>query len=143
MVVPYLSRFNSIDDVLPAAIHSRAALNEAVAYLKESALIERLTELSGEEISLIDNALLLNLTGGLGQLRLTLAATPFDLAAINADLKERLISPEGEYLLSVQPASDLGNREATTKFINAVSLVAPSIAGRSVVEWDVGNVVVE
>jgi len=96
MVVPYLSRFNSIDDVLPAAIHSRAALNEAVAYLKESALIERLTELSGEEISLIDNALLLNLTDGLGQLRLTLAATPFDLAAINADLKERLISPEGE-----------------------------------------------
>lgn len=43
----------------------------------------------------------------------------------------------------MQPASDLGNREATTKFINAVSLVAPSIAGRSVVEWDVGNVVVE
>jgi hopanoid biosynthesis associated RND transporter like protein HpnN len=156
MVAPYLSRFNSIDEVLPAAVHSREALNEAVAYLKEStqyarpadrellsALIERLTELGREEISLIDNALLLNLTEGLERLRLTLAATPFDLAAIPADLKERLISPDGEYLLSVQPAADLGNREATTNFIDAVSLVAPNFAGRSVVEWGVGNVVVD
>lgn len=156
MVAPYLSRFNTIDEVLPALVHSTESLNEAVAYIKESiqyarpadrelliVLIERLTEVNSEEISQIDSALLLNLTEGLEQLRLTLAATPFDLAAIPVDLSQRLISPDGEYLLSVQPSSDLGNREATTKFIDAVSFVAPNLAGRSVVEWGVGNVVVE
>jgi hopanoid biosynthesis associated RND transporter like protein HpnN len=156
MVAPYRARFDSIDEVLAAEEHSKAALNDAVAYLEESVqyarpadrellrvLTKRLGALEHEAIAKIDRAMLVNLTEALGQLRLTLAASPFDLAALPAELRERLISTDGEYLLSVQPSSDLANREATTGFIDAVSIVAPNLSGRSVVEWGVGNVVVE
>jgi len=156
MVEPFRARFDSIDEVLAAEEHSKEALSDAVAYLEEraqyarpadrellNALAKRLSVMDSEAIAQFDSALLLNLTEGLQRLRLTLAASPFDLAGIPVELSQRLISPDGEYLLSVQPSSDLGNRQATTNFIDAVSSVAPNLAGRSVVEWGIGNVVVE
>jgi predicted RND superfamily exporter protein len=45
-------------------------------------------------------------------------------------------------LLSVQPAQALAERTATDRFIEEVRSVAPNSAGRSVVEWGIGSVVV-
>jgi predicted RND superfamily exporter protein len=43
----------------------------------------------------------------------------------------------------VNPATQLNDRQATDAFIAEVSTTAPNAAGRSVVEWGVGAVVIE
>ena len=72
-----------------------------------------------------------------------LAAQPFTLADVPESFRSRLVTADGQHLLSVNPASQLNDRQATDAFIAEVSSAAPNAAGRSVVEWGVGAVVVE
>ena len=53
------------------------------------------------------------------------------------------MTQSGQHLVSVNPASQLNDRDATDTFIAQVSTVAPNVAGRSVVEWGVGGVVIQ
>lgn len=72
-----------------------------------------------------------------------LEAEPFDLEDLPADLRRWLIAADGRHLLRVEPATTLDDRAALAAFVTAVAGVAPNHAGRAVVEWGVGNVVVE
>jgi uncharacterized protein len=72
-----------------------------------------------------------------------LTAAPVDLAALPEELRSLLITADGRHLLTVDPVAPLTSRAATERFINAIAAVAPNFAGRAVVEWGVGNVVVE
>ena len=72
-----------------------------------------------------------------------LEAQPFGFADLPMPLQQRLISPQGLQLVSVQPTVALTDRTRTDRFINDVRSVDPMIAGRSAVEWGIGDVVVE
>lgn len=101
-------------------------------YLKhDAALVARNSELQQRLISELD------------QLMSMLVAEPMTLQALPEMLRARMISSEGQYLMTVHPAEPLLTRQQTQQFIEAVQKVAPNIAGRSVVEWGVGDVVVE
>lgn len=89
-----------------------------------------------------DAALHRSITQELGDLRRDLSAQPFTFSDLPASYRERVQTDKGELLVTVQPSAPLVTRNATDAFIDAVSRVAPNIAGRSVVEWGVGNVVV-
>jgi len=71
-----------------------------------------------------------------------LTARPFGLDDLPADLLSLLVTTDGRHLITVEPAAPITSRVATEAFIQAVANVAPNFAGRAVVEWGVGNVVV-
>ena len=79
----------------------------------------------------------------LAEFRRMLVVEPFGLADVPARFQQRLMTQSGQHLVSVNPASQLNDRDATDTFIAQVSTVAPNVAGRSVVEWGVGGVVVQ
>ena len=130
----------------------------AVEYLRETAL-----ELSGdsrieaervvrsaeamlqqqEHIAAYETQLVEQLPDSLLKLRGLLNAQPFSLEQVPQRFRERLISPDGQHLVSVNPATLLNDRDATDAFITEVSANAPNAAGRSVVEWGIGAVVIE
>ena len=79
----------------------------------------------------------------LAEFRALLAAQPFGLENVPSQFQQRLITADGQHLLSVNPVRALNDRDATDAFIAEVVSVAPNAAGRSVVEWGIGEVVVE
>ena len=130
----------------------------AVEYLRETAV-----ELSGDSrieaervvrsaeamlqqpanIAAYETQLVEQLPDSLLKLRGLLNAQPFSLEQVPQRFRERLISPDGQHLVSVNPATLLNDRDATDAFITEVSANAPNAAGRSVVEWGIGAVVIE
>ena len=156
-----LNLYESIDEVLSVeadAEETRAALDDAIAYLSErmpllpvdqqeklSVFIGQVRALQASDQALIsiNDAMFESLTASLAMLRQLLGAESFTLDDIPEDLRHRVMNDRGQYLLTVQPAMALDSRQATEDFILAVEQVAPNIAGRSVVEWGVGDVVVE
>ena len=81
-------------------------------------------------------------SSGLDRLQTMLRAEPFTVDDLPEDLRRTLITADGRHLIRVEPSSPLTDRAATTAFIEAVAAVSPNYAGRAVVEWGVGNVVV-
>ena len=79
----------------------------------------------------------------LAEFQSLLAFEPFGMADVPAHFRQQLIAPSGQHLVSVNPASQLNDRDATDTFIAQVSGIAPNVAGRSVVEWGVGGVVIQ
>lgn len=80
---------------------------------------------------------------GLEPLQAQLAAEPFGLDDLPAAVRAMGIAGDGRHLLRVEPATRLNDRAAMTGFIEAVAAVAPNHAGRAVIEWGVGGVVVQ
>ncbi|MBT6793492.1 MAG: MMPL family transporter [Gammaproteobacteria bacterium] len=94
------------------------------------------------KLALFDAALAQQLGRSKQDLRNLLDAAPFTFSALPKTLQQRLISPQGQHLISVQPRLALTDKARTDQFINDVRTIAPMIAGRSAVEWGIGEVVV-
>ena len=77
------------------------------------------------------------------ELRALLSANAFTFDDLPKTLRDRLVNSQGEHLLMVQPATALLDRTVTDQFIGEIQSIAPQIAGRSAVEWGIGEVVVE
>ena len=156
-VVELLESIGSVEsgDLSDAAVEQ---LDEALEYLREvepkvrpvdlasyQAFLNALAALRTDPVAFraLSEDLRSSLEGELADLRGMVAALPFEFSDLPADLRDRMITSDGRYLLSVQPAAALVSREETERFIQAVSRIAPNIAGRAVVEWGVGDVAVE
>lgn len=146
--------FTGIDEILPAATD----VSSAIEYLKSvqdeipvedrdraKSVLNRLVVLESdiELLTDLDKQIEGQLGTELKQLKKMLLAAPFNLMSIPEEYRSRLITEDGKHLLMVQPSAPLLNREITEAFIDAVREIAPNYAGRSVVEWGVGEVVVE
>ena len=94
------------------------------------------------KLALFDAALAHQLSRSKQDLRNLLEAAPFTFSALPKALQQRLISPQGQHLISVQPRLALTDKARTDQFINDIRTIAPMIAGRSAVEWGIGEVVV-
>jgi len=60
-----------------------------------------------------------------------------------AALRARLVAPDGRYLAAMVPAKDITPVAALSEFIASVRGEVPAATGRPVVEWGVGQIVVE
>ena len=151
-----LELYHNIEEILPA--ESTEGLSDALQYMDESITQVRdsdkhlvdflrsgLTDIVDDEETLtrLNLQLFEQLNIELKSLKKMLAASPFTIDAVPADLRKSMITSAGEHLLTVHPAKPLTSRQKTEEFIDEVSSVAPNIAGRSVVEWGIGGVVVE
>lgn len=56
-------------------------------------------------------------------------------------LLERLVAPDGRYLNAVLPANDITPVAELTRFVDSVRSESDNATGRPVVEWGVGNIV--
>lgn len=154
------SLLDTIEPVTPGdtSPDALAGLDEAIAYLSEledkvrpaelpnyRAFIAGLGMLRNDPAAYrrLSEALSARLGSELRMLRRMAGAPVFGPEDLPRDLLARLITPDGRHLLSVQPDQPLTSREQTTAFIEAVSAVAPNVAGRAVVEWGVGGVAVD
>ena len=155
-----LSLYSTLEEVL-AEDDGQVVLSQALPYLEETAqdtasqlasdervLLDHMRKLSvylehDAELESRNSQLQLRLIAELDQLMSMLTAEPITLSALPEGLRARMISNKGQYLMTVHPAAPLLSRQQTQQFIEAVQKVAPNIAGRSVVEWGVGDVVVE
>ncbi|MFU8814376.1 MAG: MMPL family transporter [Pseudomonadales bacterium] len=100
------------------------------------------TVIDGPTQMRLNQALQEAIVSELAALNTLLTARPFELDDLPADLLSLLITADGRHLVTVEPAAPITSRAATENFIQAVANVAPNFAGRAVVEWGVGNVVV-
>jgi hopanoid biosynthesis associated RND transporter like protein HpnN len=134
-----------------------AALALAIEYLGEVAdevqmadqdlfegFYRGLSDLQGqpERAARLNQALRNELIWELDDLRTLVRAEPFTLTDLPEDLLARLLTSDGRHLVTVQPAEPIASREATERFVAAVQTVSPTLAGRAVVEWGVGDVAV-
>ena len=110
-----------------------------IVYATDTANRETVTNQSRK----LEQTLRTQLASDLSDLKVLLAAKPFQVNDLPPSVLNNLITKKGGQLIRVQPAVPLDSRAATDRFISEVQKVAPNIAGRSVVEWGVGNVVVE
>ncbi|HSG89533.1 MAG TPA: MMPL family transporter [Pseudomonadales bacterium] len=144
----------TIDEVLPGSMSP--FLGEATALLREvanevpdgsrdahGAFVAALERLTAEERTRLDGELRARVQDELDEVQRLLAAPPFTLDDLPESVRALLVTADGRQLLRVQPAEPLVSRAATDAFVHAVAAVAPNIAGRTVVEWGVGDVVVQ
>jgi hypothetical protein len=147
---------STIDPVRPG--NNGQALKEALAYLtdvEDAVPAERrdtyrvlrggLTRVADEPetVDRLNRSLQRELEVSLEDLHEMLGAEPFTLDDLPADVHARMVTRDDRHLVIVEPAGVLANRAATEAFITAVANVAPNYAGRAVVEWGVGGVVVQ
>ncbi|MFT5208449.1 MAG: hopanoid biosynthesis associated RND transporter like protein HpnN [Flavobacterium sp.] len=117
------------------------SLTENIAYSLAPLIKQELKQ--EQERAFMNSEIERGLTSALADLRRRLRAEPFTLNDLPVELRQRLITDDGRHLILVQPSTPLLSREDTERFINEVNNLAPNIAGRSVVEWGIGDVVVE
>ena len=77
------------------------------------------------------------------ELNQMLTAPAPTLASLPDRFRSRLITAAGEYLVTVQPRHALTSRDQTDQFVADVLSVDPMAAGRTMVEWGIGEVVIE
>jgi hypothetical protein len=96
-----------------------------------------------DRLSELDRQVAADAASDIATLRRIVAAQPFGFQDLPIDLRSRLVTSDGRHLVTVLPAAPITTRAATEDFIDAVAVLAPNIAGRAVVEWGVGEVVVD
>jgi hopanoid biosynthesis associated RND transporter like protein HpnN len=96
-----------------------------------------------ERLRELDRQMAADAASEIAALRRIVAAQPFGLDDLPRDLRSRMVTSDGRHLVTVLPAAPITTRAATEEFIDAVAAVAPNLAGRAVVEWGVGEVVVQ
>ena len=159
LLKPVLALINSIE--LEEPVDDGIDLAGALQYFFESRQGERFPQspqvqqfierASRDENSVAMAKNPINVTGNirsqlvteLAALKAMLLAEPFGADELPESILDTLVTADGRRLITVQPAVPLLDRHATDEFIADVTRVSPKIAGRSVVEWGVGNVVVE
>lgn len=83
------------------------------------------------------------LEGELAKLLAMLGARPPSLESLPSTFRSRLISPHDEHLLTISPTIALTDRTRSDRFVADVRSVRAEAAGRTMVEWGIGQVVVD
>ena len=76
------------------------------------------------------------------ELNQMLTAPAPTLASLPDRFRSRFITAAGEHLITVQPTHALTSRDQTDQFVADVLSVDPMAAGRTMVEWGIGEVVI-
>jgi len=132
---------------LSAALSDRAAADPAWRRLQRALddWIQRTGSLDNPSaaIETLQERLLGTLSLALAPLQSALrGAGTFTEADLPETLRDRYRSPEGQLLLQVLPAGDLGEPGATRRFVESVREIAPQATGGPVIQLEAGRAVV-
>ena len=136
----------TLQDFVPLLLDDLAAAQSALpddARETVASAITTLRSLDNNQLEALDARLQGSVSESLEALGRLLSPAPWTLEALPEDVTALMVTADGRRLLRVQPAEALDSRAATERFVRAVAVVAPNYAGRTVVEWGVGGVVVE
>ena len=84
-----------------------------------------------------------NLVEELDWLRQAVLVGPVDALDLPAEVRERMVNPQGKHLTIVLPEENVAPVDALSRFIEGVRDLAPVATGRPVIEWGVGEIVME
>ncbi|MEX0950896.1 MAG: MMPL family transporter, partial [Gammaproteobacteria bacterium] len=90
----------------------------------------------------IEDQLLQNLPGRIDELTASLNASEFGEEDLPSSLRERWLSPDGEYLLEILPTADLNDVAEMRKFVTAARDITPNLVGSPVIQTEAGAAVV-
>jgi hopanoid biosynthesis associated RND transporter like protein HpnN len=119
----------------PEAAAVLARLDRALGALLARADPDRLSRA-------LEQLLVSDLEERIDWLRRALGVGPVAFEDLPADLRERLVAPDGRTRVVALPAEDVSETAALARFIEGVTTVAPRATGRPVVEAGVGAIVV-
>ncbi|MFP6835000.1 MAG: MMPL family transporter, partial [Pseudomonadales bacterium] len=134
----------------PSADDLAAALGELVEVLEAPATAEfdRLARVLGElqprppqTLLIWQTGVISNLLEELDWLREALYVDSIEFEDLPASVRQRLVNDRGEFLTVVTPARNVARVEALSEFVESVRGVEPVATGRSVIEWGVGDIV--
>ncbi|MDZ7737218.1 MAG: MMPL family transporter [Gammaproteobacteria bacterium] len=150
------------DNTSVSATERHEAFNNMLAYLEsnppragETALqdfhaalrafgaeLEKRPRQADTMLKILERHLLQNLPGRLAMLRNALNAQPVAQADIPDTLLHRWLSPDGWYLLEIQPHEKLVNEASMRRFVDAVRTETDDLIGAPVIQLEAGDAVV-
>ncbi|TDJ26980.1 MAG: hypothetical protein E2O59_08960 [Gammaproteobacteria bacterium] len=105
--------------------------------------VTKLLELPPQALLIWQQGVISNLLKELEWLREAVKVGPVEFNDLPERLRSRLLSASGDYLSTVIPKENTTRVEALSRFIESVREEIPYATGRPVVEWGVGNIVVD
>jgi len=90
----------------------------------------------------LERHLLQNLPGRLAMLEDALAAEPVTRDGLPEILRQRWLSPDGWYLLEIQPSENLNDAAGMRRFVDAVRTETDDLIGAPVIQLEAGDSVV-
>lgn len=106
-------------------------------------MIAPILEVTDQELLYWQQSVVGNLIEELDWLKEAVKVGSIDFNELPQKLKDRLVSKEGQYLSMVLPSQDTTNVDALNQFIQSVRTQIPVATGRPVIEWGVGNIVLD
>lgn len=120
------------------------ALNQELNALRRAIDAFLVTEMGGQAMaSQLEINLLSGFSGRIGALAEALQAQQVDLEDLPEELREREISDDGTYRITVYPRENTRDTAALRRFVQAVQSVAPHATGGPVVQLRSGDAVVQ
>ena len=141
------ARDGSLDRQLDATRRTYAVLAQRYPRLHGllGELLERASASPDRAIALfaeLDAALMGAFPEQIRRLEASLEAGPVTVTGLPGALRERWVSPRGDYRLEINPRGDLGDRDTLAAFVTAVLGVDPGSTGTPVVHLESGRSVV-
>ncbi len=93
--------------------------------------------------SLLQDVIASGIYADINMLKSWFMSKPFGLQDLPESIKAWFMAKDGRLLVKVIPALDMSDIVQMDQFIAEVDSVAPHIAGRTVIEWGVGNMVID
>ncbi|MEM7221120.1 MAG: MMPL family transporter [Pseudomonadota bacterium] len=128
-------------EALAAGIEARGEAGDALDELGRA--LRQIAALDDAGIGAWQAAATDNLVAELEWLRRALTVDALAFEDLPADLRRRLVAPDGRYSSHLIPAQDISGVRELNEFIASVRERVPSGTGRPVVEWGVGGIIVE
>ena len=116
--------------------------DEAAPLVRLLSVIAQYEQLPSQRAAL-EQTFRATLEGELAKLLAMLGAKPPSLETLPSTFRSRLISPHDEHLLTISPTIALTDRTRSDRFVADVRSVRAEAAGRTMVEWGIGQVVVD
>ncbi len=116
--------------------------DEAAPLVRLLSVIAQYEQLPSQRAAL-EQTFRARLEGELAKLLAMLGARPPSLESLPSTFRSRLISPHDEHLLTISPTIALTDRTRSDRFVADVRSVRAEAAGRTMVEWGIGQVVVD
>lgn len=107
------------------------------------AALARLAAAPPERLLVWQHGVIDNLIEELEWLRRAVLVGPVDTGDLPSAVRERMVNADGQHLTIVLPEENVAPVEALSRFIEGVRELVPAATGRPVIEWGVGEIVMD